>query len=181
MSVTVTREVAEAEDWYQAHGVVELYRKMKKMLEQDLNFDDVQETFFSQNMDNGKLRTNIWAMRELGAHGVADTGADTQMIMEIEYFSRTPLNTTDDGYFGTMELNVTTELKVSMPGEDRWMDSMLRRIWFNAIYRKQFRYWVEYAEEETVRYINTVREFLGMEPTVGKSRRLHFEPLVHAI
>jgi hypothetical protein len=181
MSVHVSREVAEAEDWYQAHGVVELYRKMKKMLEQDLNYDDVQETFFSQNMDNGKLHSEIWAMRELGSHGVADTGADTKMILKIDYFSRTPLNTTDDGYFGTMELNVTTELELTMPGQDRWMDSMLRRVWFNAIYRKQFRYWVEYAEEETLRYINEVRNFLGLEPTVGKSRRLHFEPLVHAM
>ncbi|MDY6771120.1 MAG: hypothetical protein SV186_04150 [Candidatus Nanohaloarchaea archaeon] len=181
MTITVSREVAEAEDWYQAHGVVELYRKMKKMLEQDMNFDDVQETFFAQNMDNGKLTTNIWATRELGSHGIADSGASTHMIFEVVYFSRTPINTTDNGYFGTMELDVTTKLKVEMPGQDRWVDSMLRRAWFNAIYRRQFRYWVEYAEEETIRYINMVREFLDMEPTVGKSRRLHFEPLVHAI
>ncbi|MDY6778600.1 MAG: hypothetical protein SVU32_08085 [Candidatus Nanohaloarchaea archaeon] len=181
MSITVSREIAEAEDWYQTHRVVEMYRKMKKMMEQDMNFDDVQETFFMQNMDNGKFKTNIHATRELGSHGVADTGANTEMVFDIEYFSRTPISDSDQGYFGTMELNVTAELQVTMPGRDSWLHSMLRRLWFNAIYRKQFRYWVEYVEEELIRYINIVRKFFGLEPTVGKSRRLHFEPLEHAI
>lgn len=181
MTITVSRQVAEANDWYQTHRVVELYQKTKKMLEQDMNFDDVQETFFYQNMDNGKFKTEVTAIRELGAHGIADTGASTRMIFYIEYFSQTPVDSTDRGYFGTMELDVTAELEVDMPGEDRRIDSMLRRIWFNHVYRRQFRYWVEFTEEEVLRYINEVRAFFGLEQTVGKSRRLHFQPLEHAI
>lgn len=181
MTITVSRHVAEAEDWYQTHRVVELYRKMKKMMEQDLNFDDVQETFFEQNVDNGKFRTEIYATRELGSHGIADSGASTRMIFDISYFSQAPIRQTDNGYFGTMEMDVEVILEVDMPGEDRYLDSMLRRIWFNNIYRNQFRYWIEYSEEELIRYINEVRSFFGLEPTVGKSRRLHFEPLAHSI
>jgi hypothetical protein len=175
------REIAEAEDRYQAHRVVELYRKMKKILEQDMNFDDVQETFFSQNMDNGKLDVELWAERELGAHGIADSGASTKLIFEIHYWAATPLRATDNGYFGLVELDVLTKLQVEMPGKDRFVDSLLRRVWFNSIYRRQFRYWIEYGEEETLRFINVVRNFLGFEPTVGKSRRLHFEPLEYSL
>lgn len=181
MTITVSREIAEAEDRYQAHRVVELYRKMKKILEQDMNFDEVQENFFSQNMDNSKFETELWAMRELGGHGVGGTGGSTRLIFEINYWSATPLSATDKGYFGLMELDVLTKLEVDMPGQDRTIDSLLRRMWFNAIYRRQFRYWVEYAEEETLRFINVVRNFFGFEPTVGKSRRLHFEPLEYSI
>lgn len=181
MTITVTREVAEAEDWYQTNRIVEYYRKLKKMMEQDLNFDDVQEKFYSQNMTNNRFKTKIWAMRELGGHGIRDRGASTRLIFEIEYFSQTPVRATDDGYFGTMQLDVTARLEVDMPGKDRLPDSVLRRIWFNAIYRQQFRYWVEYAEEELLRFINETRSFLGLDPTVGKSRRLHFEPLNYAI
>lgn len=181
MTITVSREVVEAEDWYQAHRIVEMYRKMKKTLEQDMNFDDVQETFFEQNIDNGKFTTNIVATRELGGHGIADTGASTRMVFDIEYFSRTPVNATDKGYFGVMELNVAVKLEVDMPGKDRWLDSLLRRVWFNNVYRRQFRYWVEYSEEELIRYLNVVRSFFDLEPAVGKSRRLHFEPLEYAI
>lgn len=177
MTITERRVVAEAEDWYQATRVVEMYRKMKKMMEQDMNFDDVQETFFSQNIDNGKFKTHIMASRELGSHGIQDTGASTELIFDIQYKTRTPLTSTEDGYFGTMELVAKAILEVEMPGEDKYLHSLFRRIWFNNIYRKQFRYWVEYSEEELVRYINNVRSFFGFEPAVGKSRRLHFEPL----
>ncbi len=181
MPITASREVAEAEDWYQAHRIVEMYRKMKKMLEQDMNFDDVQEVFFEQNVDNGKFRTEIVATRHLGGHGIRGTGANTDMIFEIEYFSRTPVNATDKGYFGVMELNVTAKLEVTMPGKRNWLSSLLRRVWFNNVYRRQFRYWVEYSEEEILRYLNNVRSFFDLEPAVGKSRRLHFEPLEYAI
>lgn len=181
MTITETRKVASARDWYQASRVVEMYRKMKKLLEQDMNFDEVQETFFEQNVDNGKFTTEIYATRDLGSHGIEDTGASTKMVFKIKYWAQTPLNSTDEGYFGTVELNADAHLKVKMPGKDRYFDSVLRRIWFNSIYRKQFRYWVEYADEELIRYINNVRAFFGFEPTVGKSRRLHFEPLESTI
>ncbi|MDY6789468.1 MAG: hypothetical protein SVV03_05920 [Candidatus Nanohaloarchaea archaeon] len=185
MTITVTREVASVEDWYQTDGIVDLYKKMKKILEQDFNFDDVQEVFYMQNMDNNKFETEIYATNEVSTRGIRkiqDIGSNTRVVYFINYFPRTPIKSTDDGYFGTMQLDITAKLEVDMPGkEDSLMDSVFRRIWFNLLYRQQFYYWVEFTREELLRFVNRVREFLDLEPTVGKTRRLHFEPLESAL
>lgn len=176
MGFEVEREVAEAMDWYQVHSIVEGYKKTRKLLKQDLNMDDVYEVYYEQNVDSGYFRAEIVSIRDLGRHG----GARTTLAFDIAMYTRSAPTQTEDGWFGVLQLNPIAKLVVDMPGsEDSVTHQMARRIWYSALFRKQFLYWVETAEEELNRYINEMRNFFGLEPTVRKTERLHYEPLVH--
>lgn len=175
MSITVEREVAEAMDWYQVHRAVEGYKKMRKLLKHDLDMDDVYEVYYEQNVDSGYFRAEIISTRKLGRHG----GANVTLAFDIAMYTRSSPTQTEDGWFGVIELNPIAKLVVDLPGKDRIDHQLLRRVWYSLIFRNQFLYWVEQAEEELMRYINEMRNFYGLEPTIGKTERLHFEPLVY--
>lgn len=163
-------------DWYQVHHVVEGYKKMRKLLKHDMDMDEVYEVYFEQNVDTGYFRAEIISTKELGRHG----GADVTLAFDIAMYTRSAPTMTDDGWFGVLEMNPIAKLLVEMPGdEDKYTHQFFRRIWYSLIFREQFLYWVEVAEEELIRYINEVRNFYGLEPTVGKTERLRYEPLVY--
>lgn len=171
----VERSIAEAMDWYQVHRIAEGYKKHRKILKHQLEMDEVYEVYYEQNVDTGYFRAEIVATRDLGRHG----GAGVTLAFDIAMYTRSSPTQTDDGWFGVVELNPIAKLIVDMPGEDKASHRFFRRIWFSLIFRDQFNYWVEQAEEELLRYINEVRNFYGLEPSIGKTERLHFEPLVY--
>ncbi|MDY6768769.1 MAG: hypothetical protein SVW02_01535 [Candidatus Nanohaloarchaea archaeon] len=180
MGFTVEREVAEAMDWYQAHHIIEGYRKMKKLLNDDMNMDDTYEVYYEQNIGSGSFRSEIVSIRDIGSRsGTRDIGANVQLAFDIAIWTRTSPTMTDEGMFGVLEVNPVAKLVVDMPGDEhRFSHRLFRRIWYELLFHEQFEYWVEYAEAELNRYINEVRNFFGLEPTLGKSERLSYEPLV---
>ncbi|MDY6776835.1 MAG: hypothetical protein SVQ76_01890 [Candidatus Nanohaloarchaea archaeon] len=180
MGFKVEREVAEAMDWYQAHHAIEGYKKMKKVLNDDIDMDNTYEVYYEQNVDSGKFRTEVISEKELGGEGgVRDVGARVTLAFDIAMWSRTAPKSTDEGLFAVIELNPVAKLVVDMPGDrDKISHRVFRRIWYSLLFREQFDYWVEYAEEELNRYINEMRNFYGLEPTTAKSHRVEYEPLV---
>ncbi len=179
----VEREVVKMEEWFEAFSVVKYYEKLLDILEQDLNFDDVYEVYYEENVDNNDFKVELIATRQLEG-GFRNQISDTELRFYITYFNQSPLKDKEGGkgLYGAVQLDVNTKLVVSMPGEkDNWIHSFLRRIWFNSIYRKQFLYWVELAQEETRRYLNETRAYFGLEPVVRKPRRQRYEPLEHSL
>jgi hypothetical protein len=171
----VERSIAEAMDWYQVHHVVEGYKKQRKILRQSATeMDDVYEVYYEQNVDSGYFRAEMVATKDLGRHGAADV----TLAFDIAMYTRSPPTLTEDGWFGVLELNPIAKLVVDMPGDDKLTHRAFRRIWYSLIFRRQFRQWVEEAEERLNTYINEVRNFYGLEPTLQKTERLHFEPLI---
>ncbi len=180
MGFTVERDVAEAMDWYQAHNLVEGYKKMKKILNDDIGMDDTYEVYYEQNVGSGSFRSEIVSIKHLGARsGIRDVGANVKLAFDIAMWTRPAPKSTEEGMFGVVELNPLAKLLVEMPGDrHKRSHKFLRRIWYELLFRDQFEYWVEYAEEELNRYINEVRNFYGLEPTTSKSHRVEYEPLV---
>lgn len=180
MSYTVERDIAEAMDWYQVHHVVDGYKKMKKILNDDLEMDDTHEVYYEQNVDSGKFRAEVISVRELGGgEGVREFGADVTLAFDIAMWMRSAPTMTDEGMFGVVELNPVAKLLVELPGDEhKFTHRMFRRVWYSLVFGEQFEYWAEYAEEELNRYVNAMRKFYGLEPTMAKSQRLHYEPLV---
>lgn len=181
MTYTVEREVAEARDWYQVHHVVEGYKKMKKLLTHDMSMDRVYEVHYEQNVDSGYFRAEIVATRDLGKqHRVREIGSNVTLALDIAMWLRSGPTETENGKFGLVEFNPIAKLLVDLPGKrHKRTHQFFRRIWYSLMFREQFEYWVEFAEEELNRYINEVRNFYGLEPTIAKSHRLEFEPLVY--
>lgn len=171
----VERAVAEARDWYQVHRIVEGYKKTRKILKLEMDMDEIVEVYYEQNVDSGYFRAEVVATRELGRDG----GAHTTLAFDIAMYTRMAPTQTEDGWFGILEFNPIAKLIVDMPGEDKASHRFFRRIWHSLIFRDQFLYWVETAEEELNRYLNQMRNFYGLEPTARKTERLRFEPLVH--
>ncbi len=180
MSFTVEREVAEAMDWYQAHHIVEAYKKMKKLLNDDMNMDDTYEVYFEQNVGSGNFRSEIVSVRDLGRRSrTREIGSNVKLAFDIAMWTRTTPTTTDEGLFGVLEVNPIAKLVVEMPGDEhKFSHRLMRRVWYELLFHEQFEYWAEYAEAELNRYINEVRNFFGLEPTLGKSERLSYQPLV---
>jgi len=182
MTFTVEREIAEAYDWYQVHRIVEGYKKMLKMLRDDLDMDETYEVYFEQNVDSGYFRTEVITMRDLGSRrGVRDVGANVTLAFDIAMWTRTNPTQTEDGLFGVLELNPIAKLIVDLPGDEhKRSHQFFRKIWYDYLFREQFEYWAELAEEELNEYINEMRNFYGLEPTPSKTERLAYEPLVGA-
>ncbi len=182
MTVRVEREILSKEEWFETFNVVNYYEKLLDILEQDLNFDEVQEVYYEENLSNNDMKVRIIAERPLEG-GFNDTGADTKLRFKIKYFNQGPLKDKEGGggLYGPMELDLDVYLIVDMPGKDKWHHSFLRRIWFNNVYRRQFLYWVEFAQEEARRYLNETRAYFGMEPVNRKPRRQRYEPLEHSL
>lgn len=180
MGFTVEREVAEAYDWYQVHHIVEGYKKMLKLLRDDMHMDDTYEVYFEQNVGSGHFRSEIISIRDLGSErSMKEVGANVRLAFDIAMYTRHPPTETENGMFGILEMNPVAKLVVDLPGEkDKTTHKFLRRVWYNLLFRDQFQYWAEYAEEQLNKYINEVRNFYGLEPTVGKTQRLTYEPLV---
>ncbi|MCJ7478664.1 MAG: hypothetical protein MUP63_00610 [Candidatus Nanohaloarchaeota archaeon QJJ-7] len=180
MSFTVEREVAEAMDWYQTHHIIEGYKKMKKLLNDDMNMDDTHEVYYEQNLSSGDFRSEVVSVRDLGERGgIRDTGARTKLAFDIAMWTRNAPKETEEGMFGVLELNPIAKLVVELPGDEhKYSHQFLRWVWYEMLFHEQFEYWVEYAEEELNRYINEVREFFGLEPTLAKTQRLEYNPLV---
>lgn len=180
MSFKVERAIAEAMDWYQAHHIIEGYKKMKKILNDDMNMDDTHEVYYEQNVGSGTFRSEIISTRDLGTRGrIRDVGADVQLAFDIAMWTRTAPTATDEGMFGVLEVNPIAKLVVEMPGDRHsTTHNLFRRIWYELVFHEQFEYWAEYAEEELNRYINEMRNFFGLEPTLARSERLEYEPLV---
>lgn len=180
MSFTVEREIAEAMDWYQAHHIIEGYKKMKKLLNDDMNMDDTYEVYYEQNLGSGNFRSEIVSIKNLGERsGTREMGANVDLAFDIAMWTRNPPTSTEDGMFGVLELNPIAKLVVEMPGsKHKFTHKVFRRIWYELLFHDQFMYWAEYAEEELNRYINEVRNFFGLEPTLSKTERLEYEPLV---
>ncbi|MDY6769940.1 MAG: hypothetical protein SVU88_03125, partial [Candidatus Nanohaloarchaea archaeon] len=170
----------EAMDWYQAHHIIEGYKKMKKLLNDDMNMDDTYEVYYEQNLTSGSFRSEIVSIRDIGERsGTREYGADVKLAFDIAMWTRTSPTMTDEGMFGVLELNPIAKLVVELPGEEhKRTHQLFRRIWYELLFHEQFEYWVEYAEAELNRYINEVRNFFGLEPTLAKSERLSYEPLV---
>ncbi len=180
MGFTVERTVAEAMDWYQAHHIIEVYKKMKKILKDDMGMDDVQEPYFEQNVGSGSFRSEIIAVRDLGTRNrTREVGADVQLAFDIAMWTRTDPTMTDEGMFGVLEVNPMAKVIVDMPGDEhKFSHKLFRRIWYELLFHEQFEYWAEYAEAELNRYINELRNFFGLEPTLAKSESVAYEPLV---
>lgn len=171
MSFTVEREIAEANDWYQVHHVVNGYKKMKKLLNDNIEMDETHEVYYEQNQDSGKFRAEVVSIREL-----AD---NVTLAFDIAMWMRSAPTETDEGKFGVVELNPIAKLLVDMPGDEhKFTHRLYRRIWYSIIFGEQFDYWAEVAVEELNRYVNAMREFYGLEPTMARTERLHYEPLV---
>lgn len=171
MAFTVEREVAEANDWYQVHNVVDGYKKMKKILNDNIEMDETHEVYYEQNKDSGKFRAEVISLREL-----AD---NVTLAFDIAMWMRSSPTETDEGLFGLVELNPVAKLVVEMPGDQhRFTHQLYRRIWYSLIFGEQFDYWAEYAVEELNRYVNAMRTFYGLEPTMARTERHHYEPLV---
>lgn len=180
MGFTVEREIAEVMDWYQVHRIVEGYKKMLKLLRDDMLMDNTYEVYFEQNVDSGNFRAEVVSIRDLGTErGIRDIGADVRLAFDIAMYTRTTPTQTENGLFGVLELNAIAKLLVDMPGKkDSRTHKFFRKIWHDLLFRDQFRYWAEVAEEELLAYINEMRNFYGLEPTTGKTERLSYEPLV---
>ncbi|MFB6077027.1 MAG: hypothetical protein ABEK12_02765, partial [Candidatus Nanohaloarchaea archaeon] len=83
---------------------------------------------------------------------------------------------TEDGMFCLIELNPVAKLIVEMPGSKHSRShQFFRKIWYSLIFGEQFDYWVEYAEEQLNRYVNLVRDFYGLEPTMARSVAFGFD------
>lgn len=180
MGFKVERSVAEAMDWYQAHHIIEAYKKMKKILNDDMSMDDTYEVYFEQNVGSGAFRSEIVSIRNLGTRSeTREVGADVQMAFDIALWTRTSPTMTDEGLFGVLEVNPIAKLIVDMPGDEhKFTHRLFRRIWYEFLFHEQFEYWAEYAEAELNRYINELRNFFGLEPTLSKSESIEYEPLV---
>ncbi|MCJ7450525.1 MAG: hypothetical protein MUP58_02185 [Candidatus Nanohaloarchaeota archaeon QJJ-9] len=178
----VERDIADAEDWYETTGVTALYEAFVDLLTEELGFDEVHETYYEENADTGQFKTKIYAEKQLGKGGLYDIGSDTTLVLEFTYFLAHGPSEKEDGEFAQARIQTANiSIKVDMPGKDRWIDSLFRRIWFNLVYKDQFHRWVEVAEETMNDFLNICRDFLGFEPVVGKARRLDYEPLEHSI
>lgn len=181
MSIKAERKIVSMEEWFEAEGIDEYYEKLLDILEQDMNFDDIQEVYFEQDMDQSEFDVKVIATRHLGGHGVRGTGSETDLVFEIHYFTQSPPRDSENGLYAAVQMNLDAILEVKMPGKDRWIDSVLRRIWFTNLFREQFRYWVELTQEEVKRFLNETRAFFGLEPVVRKPRRMKYEPLEYSI
>ena len=181
MSIKAERTIVTMTEWFEAEGIDEYYERLLDLLEQDMNFDDIQEVYFEQDMDQSEFKVKVIATRHLGGHGIRGAGSDTDLVFVIDYFTQSPPRDSENGLFAAVEMDLEAKLEVSMPGNESWLHSVLRRIWFTNLFREQFRYWVELTQEEVKRFLNETRAFFGLEPVVRKPRRMKYEPLEYSI
>lgn len=168
------RKVAEATDWYQVYGAENGYEKMIDLFE-ELGIGDVYETLFEQNVDNDRFFVNVVAET---TYGDAD---NITMKYDVKMFSRSGLDKTDRGRFGLITVEVDAKLKIEFPPHPGWMPDtlvkFLRRIWWRSLLRRQWRRAEEEAEENLRAFVNMMRKFYSLEPAVGKTRRVYYQPL----
>lgn len=179
--VKFERKILDVEEWYEAADVIEYYKKLMDILDQDFDFDDIQETEYMENLDSGDMEVSIVATKPLGGEGFRGLGSDTTLRFDIHYFNQSPISDSDEGKWAAVQLDLDAKLVVDMPGSDNWLHSFLRRIWVKNVYRKQFLYWAEYTQEEVKRFLNETRAFFGLDPVVRKPRRNRYKPLEHSL
>lgn len=171
MSFTVEREVAEAMDWYQVHHVVDGYKKMKKLLNDNIEMDSTHEVYYEQNADSGKFRAEVVSVRELSSR--------VTLAFDIAMWMRSAPTETEEGLFGVVELNPIAKLVVELPGDEhKRTHQLFRRVWYSLVFGEQFDRYADLATEELTRYVSEVRDFYGLEPTMQRTERLEYQPII---
>jgi len=167
-----TREIAEAQDWYNTGRIEEGYEDMMDIFEFEVEMDEVEEQFFEQNLDANMFRAEIVATKQLDGR--------TELIIKVKMFSRPPYpEESDEGLFGLLQLEAYSRLNVKFPEVKflpKFMEKTLRRIWWSLIYSREWQRWEEFAEEHLRLYMKSMREYYGLKPQGGKTRRLEYEP-----
>jgi hypothetical protein len=168
------RTVAEADDWYQVYGAENGYEKMMDLFH-ELGIGDVHEKVFEQNVDNDRFYVEVVAEDEYAG------SSNITKKFEVKMFSRDPLEKTDRGRFGIITVEIDVSLKLEFPDHPEWMPNVLvkflRRIWWRTLLRRQWRRAEEEAEEKVRGFVNLMRKFYSLEPAVGKTRRVYYQPL----
>lgn len=167
-----SRTVAKAEDWYQVYKINKGYERMQKILQWEVDMDDVNEHYYEQNMTNNRFRTKTTATKKLDSN--------TELLFLIKIFPRSEYKDTDQGLFGLMQMDIKAKLVTSFPTSSflpDFLNKTLRKIWWSLIYREQWDRWEEYAEERLRKFITEFRKFYNLEPPVSRTKRVDYEPL----
>jgi len=165
--------IAKAEDWLTVDRVNEVYEKQMNIFSEELGIKDVNEYYFEQNLDTKGFKAKLTAKEKLDTR--------TTLLFDIKMFSDGPIKEVDGNLRGKVRVSVNAVLQINGPAEGnlpKSLKTLFTFMWWYFSYNRQFAHWQEYGISRLNQYISAVREFLGLEPAIGKIKRMSYKPIL---
>lgn len=169
-------KVQQRKEWYESPNVPGIYADHKYIFKQNMGIGRPEETFYSQNVDDGGFKSVMEVTEKLPS-GRGDLKITTTIN------TKSPPSGEND--FCLVEYLVDTEIKYELDKGitflPRLLASPINRFFkwgfFNVIGEEMVDRDGEYARERTTEYFQYIRKYHGEEPTQTKTRQAEFKPV----